>query len=162
MRAETTLNKLADLLGLDKSLVEKAAPVASDPKVKRRVAKRAEEQNKLNRKFDGVAEDRIQEFRQAQGIVYFLQAPALFSHKICKHCGESFFVSRQQVAFCSYTCIKNSLAALGINWQKGDDLEALVNDPQVFDGNEPIWIKNIDQLKEALRILCEFSSTPSS
>lgn len=166
MRAETTLNKLADLLGIDKSVVENAAPVVSDPTVQRRRAKQKKATDKIaarNRRFDMVEEAAIQEFRAAQGMIYFLQAPKLFSAKICHHCGANFLVSRNAVGYCSYTCIKNSLAELGVVWDKGRDIEALVNDPQVFDGNEPIWIKNIDQLKAALEVLCQMAeSQPTS
>lgn len=164
MRAETTLNKLADLLGIDKAHVETAQAVKNDPTVQRRRAKQRKADDKVaakNRQFDMVEEHRIQEFRAAQGVIYFLQAPKLFTPKICHHCGENFLVSRNSVGYCSYTCIKNSLADLGIDWDKGRDLEALANDPQVFDGNEPIWIKNLDNLKAALEVLCQIGQPTS-
>ena len=164
MRAETTLNKLADLLGIDKAHVETAQAVKNDPKVQRRRAKQKRSEDKVaaaNRTFDMVEEANIQEFRAAQGMIYFLQAPRLFTPRVCHHCGASFLVSRNAVGYCSYTCIKNSLAALGIDWDKGRDLEALANDPQVFDGNEPIWIKNLDNLKTALEVLCQIAEPTS-
>ena len=165
MRAETTLNKLADLLGIDKAHVENAQAVKNDPKVQRRRAKQRKAEDKVaakNRQFDMVEEAQVQEFRAAQGVIYFLQAPKLFTPKICHHCGASFLVSRNAVGYCSYTCIKNSLAALGIDWDKGRDLEALANDPQVFDGNEPIWIKNLDNLQEALQVLVNLAEQHAS
>lgn len=98
----------------------------------------------------GVTESEIQEFREVQGLVYFLAAPALFELKTCPVCEEWFAVSRKYVAYCSYICIKRSLEKVGIRWSKGQDIEALVNDPQVYDGNEPIWInqKSLEKLRE--------------
>lgn len=91
----------------------------------------------------GVTEEEIQEFREAQGLIYFLQAPALFEYRTCKNpkCGQPFVVSRKYVSCCSYTCIKDMLANLGLKWAKGEDLEALAQDPQVYDGNEPLWVR---------------------
>jgi hypothetical protein len=103
-------------------------------------------------KVVGVTETEIQEFREAQGLEYFLQAPALFSAKVCPHCGDSFLVSRKYVSYCSYTCIRKSLEKLGIGWSKGKDLEGLANDSQVYQGNEPIWITR-QNLEKALGIL---------
>ena len=103
-------------------------------------------------KFYGISESDIQEFREAQGFIYFLQAPALFTPKTCPHCGESFLVSRQFVAFCSYTCIRKDLEARGFRWDKGHDIEELVNDPEVYKGNEPIWIRS-PHLRKALEVL---------
>lgn len=90
----------------------------------------------------GITEEEIQEFREIQGILYFLQAPALFSYKVCGHCGADFFVSRKYVKYCSYTCMKLEFRKQGFEWRKGNDIEALVLDPQVYDGNEPIWIRS--------------------
>lgn len=112
----------------------------------------AEVQTRANGRFYGVSEDEIQNFRQAQGLVYFLQAPALFHAKKCKHCGEPFLVSRMFVALCSYTCIRKDLEARGFKWTKGEDIEEVVKDPQVYDGNEPIWIRQ-PQLSQALKVL---------
>lgn len=112
--------------------------------------------------FYGISEDEIQDFREAQGLVYFLQAPALFQSKVCKHCGEPFLVSRLYVAFCSYTCIRKDLESRGfLRWEKGHDLEALANDPEVYEGNEPIWIRN-PKLSQVLAILKELLENPDS
>lgn len=127
MKAETYTNKLADLLGLQGQVPEK-------PK-------------KLSHREVAVKEEEIQFHREAQGIIYFLQAPELFTPKVCLHCEEGFLVSRRQVAYCSYTCIKKSLEEIGINWTKDGDYEAMVQDPQIYNKNEPIWIKNIEAIK---------------
>lgn len=130
MKESTRLNKLNELLGLTKKAEE--VKIRSTGKVV------------------GITEEEIQEFREIQGLIYFLQAPALFTAKICPHCGEQFFVSRKYVAYCSYTCIQKSLAEQGIQWKKGQDLEALILDPQVYDGNEPLWIRSpiLDKIRE--------------
>lgn len=106
------------------------------------VAKVKEVKAKTTGRVVGVSEEEIQEFREVQGILYFLQAPALFTHKVCTHCGEHFYVSRKYVKFCSYTCMKLEMRKQGFEWRKGNDIEALVLDPQVYDGNEPIWIRS--------------------
>ena len=109
--------------------------------------------------FYGVTEDELQTFREAQGIIYFLQAPALFTPKVCKHCGANYLVSRMFVAFCSYTCIRKDLEARGFRWDKGADIETVIMDPQVYDGNEPIWIRE-PQLLRALEVLKNLLETP--
>ena len=98
----------------------------------------------------GVTEEEIQEFRELQGVSYFLQAPALFTHKNCPKCGEHFLVSRKYVKYCSYQCLKLSLREQGVEWSKGHDLEAVANDPQIYNGNEPIWIRQsvLQKLRE--------------
>lgn len=111
-----------------------------------------------NGNIQGITEDEIQEFRAAQGIIYFLQAPELFKHKTCKHCGAQYLVSRLYVAFCSYTCIKVNLEEQGFNWKKGQDLEAIALDKEVFNGNEPLWIRNLPTLAKALEILTSTNS----
>lgn len=110
--------------------------------------------------FYGVSEDELQKFREAQGLIYFLAAPALFHPKKCKNCGEPFIVSRMFVACCSYTCIRKDLEKRGFKWEKGRDLEAIVMDPQVYDGNEPIWIRE-PQLSKALEVLTTLLKTAS-
>lgn len=130
MRKETVEAKLNRLFGLEQK--------AEEVKVR------------TTGKVVGVTEGEIQEFREVQGIIYFLHAPALFQSKVCPVCKEWFFVSRKYVAYCSYQCIKTSLAKSGLEWRKGRDLETLANDPQVWDGNEPIWIrqKSLEKLRE--------------
>ena len=120
MRKSTRANKLNELLGISAKVAEVAV--------------------KKTGKIVGITEEEIQEFREMQGLHYFLQAPALFTPKVCKHCGEGFLVSRKYVAFCSYTCIRKELSEQGIEWTKGNDIEALV--ASVYDGNEPLWIRS--------------------
>lgn len=127
MKVETKQERLNRLLGISEKVQELAT--------------------RSTGKIFGITEDEIQEFREVQGLYYFLQAPALFTPKVCKHCGEPFLVSRKYVAFCSYTCIQKSLAEQGIQWRKGQDLEALAQDPQVYQGNEPLWIRRSKLLK---------------
>lgn len=103
-------------------------------------------------KLLGVTEDEIQKYREAQGLWYFLQAPALFTMKRCKResCGEIFAVSRKYVAYCSHECIRLSLLDQGIKWSKAGDFEVLAQDPDVWEGNEPIWIRQsvLEKLEE--------------
>ena len=132
MKRETKQNKLNALLGI----VEKVEDYKA----------------KSTGNIVGISEDEIQEFREIQGLIYFLQAPTLFDAKKCPHCGEFFIVSRKYVAYCSYTCIKKSLEEVGINWTKDQDLEALAVDPQVYGGNEPIWVRR-SKLEHALKVL---------
>lgn len=141
MKKVTTANKLAEILGIaDKVDTTK---YEDDPK------KRKKLQSHLA-KYQPVPEEEIQNFRAAQGMIYFLQAPELFSAKICKHCGEGFLVSRQQVAYCSYTCIKKELEKLGVTWSREGNYEVLANDESVYEGNEPIWVRNLDVIRQLL------------
>lgn len=142
VKKETYAAKLAALLGIEEKHEEYKA------------------QEKIRKgNLTEVPEDKIQDFRQAQGITYFLQAPALFQPRVCKHCGASYLVSRMYVAYCSYTCIKASLNNMGLEWRRGDDIEALVE--SVYEGQEPIWIRNIEQLKLALERLTDLASKES-
>ena len=122
MKQETRANKLNELLGITTKVEE--VKVRSTGKIVE------------------ISEEEIQNFRAAQGLIYFLKAPALFQAKACKHCGERYLVSRLYVAYCSYTCIRKSLSEQGLEWRKGHDLEQLAIDPQVYDGNEPLWIRD--------------------
>lgn len=133
MKKETQLDKLNALLGITKQVEEVKI--------------------KSTGNTVGISEETIQKWREIQGIIYFLQAPALFSSKTCKNCNTKFLVSRLYVAFCSYDCITESLRKLGITWEKGSNPEALALDPQVYDGNEPIWIQQptLSRLKEILQ-----------
>lgn len=144
MRKSTVQNKLAALLGLE------------DFKVDEKSGKSVKDIKNYNQPV-GISEDEIQDFRAAQGLVYFLQAPELFSAKNCPHCGEQFLVSRQFVAFCSYTCIKKDLENKGIGWSRGSDLEALAQS-DIYEGNEPLWVKNLDQLQSILETLLQARS----
>lgn len=121
------------------------------------VAKVEEVKVKTTGKIIGVSEEEIQEFRAVQGIIYFFKAPELFQYKICAHCGADFYVSRKYVAYCSYMCIKLELRKQGFEWEKGNDIEALVLDPQVYDGNEPLWIspRALQYIREMVQSLPE-------
>lgn len=159
MKKSTTVNKLAALLGITEDVVAKSVHVQSDPKVQKELKKKSD-------KYTGVSESEIQNFRAAQGIIYFLQAPELFSPKVCPHCGEQFLVSRQFVAFCSYTCIAKDLESKGIGWSRAGDIKSLAN--SVYEGNEPIWIRNLDRLRTVLTeenfkagLLSQASSPPT-
>ena len=144
MKPETVQAKLNELLGIKPEVVNAIT-------------------TKKTGRVVGLTEEEIQEFREVQGILYFLEAPALFTPKVCPHCGEGFLVSRKYVKFCSYTCIKKSFEEIGINWTKGNDLEALANDPDVYGGNEPIWIRTraLEKLQDALLIMKGLTSQSS-
>jgi hypothetical protein len=117
-------------------------------------------------KIIGVTEEEIQKYREAQGLWYFLQAPALFTMKKCKreNCGEIFAVSRKYVAFCSYDCLRLDLKDQGIDWNRSRnyDIELLVQDPDVYDGNEPIWIRESVLKKLEEMVLLRENPTTSS
>ena len=138
MKTETAQNKLLALLGIQEE--------AEKVKEKKKVA---------NGNLRGITEEEIQEFREVQGLIYFLQAPELFSAKKCKHCGADFIVSRLHVALCSYTCIKNSLKDMGIDWRRGAHMEVAIEEviKHVYEGNEPIWIRNLERLRTTLNSL---------
>lgn len=137
MKKETYQEKLAKLLGLET--------------VHQQV--KEEEKTRVGN-IQGVSEEKIQSFREAQGIIYFLQAPALFHSRTCLQCNIPFMVSRLNVAYCSYLCISESLAEIGIDWNPGEkEIEAKVT--SAYEGNEPIWIRNLDSLRKALEVLSE-------
>lgn len=143
MKKVTYANKLAALLGIDQKVVEKAGYV--DPKKKKSTSTSGPV---------GLQENQIQELREMQGLWYFLQAPELFSAKKCPHCGIDFLVSRPFVAFCSYTCIEKDFERkTGILWKKGQDPEALAK--EVYEGNEPIWVRNLDRIRKVLNTIEE-------
>ncbi len=131
MKKETYAEKLNRMLGITAEV---------------EVVKEKEKSRKGN--IEGITEDEIQSFRAAQGILYFLQAPELFQAKVCPHCKASFLVSRLYVGYCSYTCIRKSLNEQGFEWRKGQDIESVIND--VYEGNEPLWIKNLPLLKSKI------------
>lgn len=135
MKTETYQQKMLEALGLGEQ-----------------VAKIKVKQEEKQGKFIGITEEEIQQIREGQGIVYFLQAPELFSLKTCKHCGSEFLVSRLYVALCSYTCIQKSLEEMGLQWRKGKDLETIIEEiiPEIYEGNEPIWIRNVERLRKIL------------
>lgn len=135
MKRETYEKKLAEILGLQYILSEK------------------EQRAKKTNQALGVTEDEINNARQAQGIIYFFQAPDLFSAKTCPHCGEGFLVSRRFVAFCSYTCIQKSLEEKGIKWSRSNSNGYEISEEyikNIYEGNEPIWIKNLDVIQDLL------------
>lgn len=141
MKKVTTANKLAEILGLTGKV--DTSHYEEDPKKRKKL-------QKTKPGIQGITEDEIQKFREAQGVIYFLQAPELFTNNICKHCNEPFLVSRKQVAYCSYTCIEKSLEEIGITWSRKGNYEALAQDPSVFEKNEPIWITKLDQIRKVL------------
>lgn len=141
MRRETMMNKLADILGLE----ELKVPV--DKKGR-----------KVEKKLDapvGISEAELDSYREAQAISYFFKAPELFTSKTCPHCGEVFLVSRQFVAFCSYTCIYKDLQEKGIEWSRktkdGFDIDKTYID-RILEGNEPLWIRKtgIETIRKVL------------
>jgi len=151
VKKETRLNKLAELLG-----------------IKTEVEVHVEKKNNVNKIIE-VPEDKIQDFREAQGFLYFLQAPELFSMKICKwrECQQPFAVSRQFVGYCSYTCIKDSLADMGIDWNRNDTtdsekIEMTING--VWEGQEPLWIREplLSRIRSALETLSDAESLPAT
>ena len=150
MKRSTMQNKLAELLGLDQFKVDaKTGQTLKDKNTNVAV---------------GITEEELQEFRAAQGLSYFLQAPELFTPKVCPHCGEGFLVSRQYVKFCSWTCIRKDLEERGLVLNKGEDLESFIErkNRDAYEGNEPLWIRDLDKLKSALEKLAALENIESS
>lgn len=135
---EKAAEKLAKLLGLTEVLEETV-----------------QQKEILQGNLHGVSEDKIKERRDLQGILYFLRAPDLFTFRDCNHCGTNFAVSRLQVAYCSYNCIRDSLKAKGLDWKRSENMEVIVRES--YDGNEPLWIsaETLLSLEEALRTLLD-------
>lgn len=136
MKKETYEAKLAALLGLTPKL---------------------EEHKATKNKVIAVTEDEIGKSREAQALLYFLQAPDLFQAKICPHCGEGFLVSRRFVKCCSYTCIAKELETVGIKWSRlqedgtFDISEEFIK--SVYEGNEPLWVRNLDVIRSLVGAL---------
>jgi hypothetical protein len=134
MRRETVARKMMEALGL-------AVP----------------EEKPKNDQPVAVKEDEIDRVREANALLYFFQAPELFYAKTCPHCGVGFLVSRRFVKCCSYTCIAKELEKIGIRWstlkgEEGYDYEIdRVFIDRVYEGNEPLWIRNVD----LIRSLCQ-------
>lgn len=147
MKLETAAEKMIKALGLEGKVENtfKATTTAKSTRKRGAVIKRD----------IAVTDEQVQNFRAAQGFTYFLQAPELFTPRVCKECDSPFLVSRKLVAFCSYDCIRANLNKMGFDWEKGRDLEALAQDPEVYKGNEPIILKNIKHIRHALEVLNE-------
>lgn len=136
MKPDTYKDKLNALLGITPDVVEKI------------------EQKKAGKlgNIIGVTEEEIDERREMEGLIYFLQAPELFHARVCKHCEEPFLVSRLHVAYCSYQCIQNDMKKnWGTYWSRTADMERMVL--EVYEGNEPLWLRNLPMLQRALTIL---------
>lgn len=136
MKQETMANKMAALLGIDTSKVSHS--FTEKPRNPR-----------LSPAMEAVQEHEIQTFRAVQGIIYFLQAPELFTPKTCKQCGDGYLVSRRNVGHCSYSCLRKSIKEItGQEWTRGHDFDVIIK--EVWDDNEPIWIKNLDRIRAVL------------
>lgn len=129
MKKETAASKLAALLGLnpnDEAVIE--ATTTKEQKAK-----------KKKDALRGVTLDELDTFRSANAVLLFLQAPELYTARTCKHCKGDFLVSRKFVGYCSYTCLKKELEAIGIDWDTKKPLdEAYVR--RVWEHNEPLVI----------------------
>ena len=138
MKEETYAKKLAKMLGLDESLVETSTVEKS--------AKKA-----TGSQFTAVEFDAIERYREATALNLFLEAPALFTVVKCKWCEEVFAVSRRFVAFCSYHCLKKSLAHIGIEWSPEVSVETAYVQ-RVWDDNEPLRVSPhaINLIKEMI------------
>lgn len=133
MRKETYLAKMAALLDLD--IPEEAI--------------KPKEPDKRNPHETAVEEAEIARFRAKQGVVYFLLAPKLFHPRTCRKCEAPFLVSRKQVAYCSYECLQHDIRDnFGIRWERLDDMELTAK--EVWEGNEPLWVNNLDQIQEVI------------
>jgi hypothetical protein len=148
MKEETRLAKLAELLG-----------------IKTEVEVHIEKKSNRNKVIE-ISEEEIQEFRAVQGVVYFLRAPELFKARLCswRECGQPFAVSRQFVSVCSYTCLKDSLADLGIDWNRDGNTDAekiLLTIDGVWEGQEPLWIREplLSRVRSVLNSLPDDASS---
>ena len=150
MKQSTAEQKLMELLG-----IKDVEPSHAEPeKPKARAKAKPGDSNAYA--FTAVEEVEIQSFRAIQGFLYYLQAPKLFTYLKCRECHEPFMVSRRNVAFCSYNCIAKNCESQGFVWNKGMlDLEVMVNDTQLYNGNEPIWIRQPEKVLDALITMFE-------
>lgn len=141
MKQVTVANKLAELLGITD---------ADTSHFEEKEAKKSQAKKHYSPTQIAVYEDELQKFREAEGLIYFLQAPELFKPNTCKQCGEGFLVSRQNVSHCSYLCVQKHLAALGIEWSRYGKFEELAQDFSVWNGNEPLIIRHLDRIRAVL------------
>lgn len=136
MKKETYANKLVELFGLQDKV---DTTIYSDKPL-----------HKRKKRFAGISEEQIQEYRHPTAFWYFLQAPELFSSRVCKHCEMPFLVSRHQVAFCGYDCVERQIMQdYGVKWTRKGNIELMVK--EVFDGNEPLWITNLDEIERLVQ-----------
>lgn len=138
---EKAAKKFAEMFGLSEVLEEEV-----------------QQKEILQGNLHGVSEEKINERRGLQGILYYLRAPDLFTFRKCNNCGTDFAVSRLQVAYCSYNCIRDSLKAMGLEWSRSKDMELIVKES--YDGNEPLWLSSetLVSLETALKRLLEARS----
>lgn len=137
MKPETIAKKLLETLGLQ-DVVDTSH--FSDKPVSKR-----------SKRFAGIPEEEIQIYREGQALIYFFQAPELFTSKICKRaeCQNPFLVSRHQVSYCSYHCIEEEcLRIFGVKWTRKKDMELMVK--EVWEGNEPLIIRNLERIRAVL------------
>jgi hypothetical protein len=135
VKKETYANKLAELLGIQ-DVVDTSA--YSDKPI-----------GKRSKRFAGLSESEITKYREGTALYYFFQAPELFQPRICAHCEAPFLVSRHQVALCSYDCLEREIEKIaGVKWSRHGDMELMVK--EVYDGNEPLIIKNLDRINKVL------------
>ena len=55
--------------------------------------------------------------RQGEAVLLFLEAPAKFTAKLCKRCGEAFGTNYRAVAYCTDQCRSKAVSEqLGVKW----------------------------------------------
>ena len=66
---------------------------------------------------ENVPSSREAHSRQGEAVLLFLEAPAKFTAKLCKRCGEAFGTNYRSVAYCSDSCRSREVSAqLGVKW----------------------------------------------
>jgi hypothetical protein len=142
MKDETYLKKLNKILGISPEVAEQAA-----------IQRKIQQGDTV-----GIPDEEIEKFRELEGVIYFLQAPELFHSRVCAWCDASFFVSRLNVAHCSYSCLEAHIwEDYGVKWRRRENMELMVK--EVYGGNEPLWVRNLPRLQKALLKLTEALGT---
>ena len=91
--------------------------------------------------------------RAAESFLDFVEQPQRYRHPTCKACGNTFFVSRANVSYCSDECRADALLEIGIewNWNKPPQDRWYVVQQGSKTTNEPFVVP-----VEAVRILKDF------
>lgn len=88
-------------------------------------------------------EEAIQQSREQEAIIAYVEKPELFSKVKCRRCSTIFAVDRANIGFCSDPCRTKTLKDLGIT-RAPENSPNGVNDKnyvwRVYWGNEPLIV----------------------
>ena len=63
----------------------------------------------IKEELPALANNQLAVSRQLEAVLIFLERPAKFTKKLCKHCGESFGTNYRYVSYCSDNCRAKAL-----------------------------------------------------